>query len=78
MGKTVNPKKNQESIPPLKPGQWNSYRPEDIKRWGPQRFIAEVGAKDSFAIPNLGFTEEENNRMDEILKEEREAKNNDL
>ena len=46
-----------EPIPPLKPGQWNSYRPEDIRRWGVQRFLDEVCAKESFIIPVLGFTD---------------------
>jgi len=50
---------------------WNLYQPEDIKQWGPQRFLDEVCAKEPFPIPDLGFTEEENRLMDEILKEER-------
>jgi hypothetical protein len=78
MGKIVNKKKSQEPIPPLTPGQWNIYRPEDIKGWGPQRFLEQVCAKESFTIPDLGFTEEENKRMDEILKEEKEAKDNGI
>lgn len=62
-----------EPIPPLKPGQWNSYRPEDIRRWGVQRFLDEVCAKEPFIIPDLGFTDEENQRMDEVLEQERQA-----
>ena len=64
---------SQEPIPPLKPHQWNIYSPEDIRRWGVQRFLDEVCAKEPFQIPDLGFTEEENKRMDEILRQEREA-----
>ncbi|MDO1451798.1 hypothetical protein Q0590_36325 [Rhodocytophaga aerolata] len=78
MGKTINKNKNQVSIPPLTRGQWNIYRPEDIKRWGPQRFLEEVCVKEPFLIPNLSFSEEENQRMDQILKEERAAKDNDI
>ena len=69
---------SQEPIPPLKPGQWNVYRPEDIMRWGVQRFLDEVCAKEPFQIPDLGFSEEENKRMDEILKQEREASANGI
>ena len=62
-----------EPIPPLKRGQWNIYSPEDIKRWGVQRFLDEVCEKEPIQIPDLGFTDEENQRMDQILKEERDA-----
>lgn len=67
-------KKREDKIPPMKPHQWNSYRPEDIKRWGVERFMDEVAPKEPFPIPDLGFTEEENRRMDELLKEEQEHK----
>lgn len=66
----------KEPIPPIKPHQWNSYRPEDIKRWGVERFMEEVSPKEPFLIPDLGFTEEENQRMDELLREEQERKKN--
>jgi hypothetical protein len=78
MRKTINKKNTQDVIPPLKPGQWNSYSPADIKRWGVERFLDEVCAKEPIAIPNLGFTEEENRRMDQILEEERQASANGL
>lgn len=51
----------------------NLYSPTDIKRWGVQRFLDEVTRKEPLVIPDLGFTEEENRLMDEILREEREA-----
>lgn len=51
----------------------NSYSPADIRRWGVERFLDEVCAKEPFQIPDLGFTEAENQRMDEILREERQA-----
>ncbi len=52
----------------------NSYKPEDIRRWGLQRFMAEVAPKEPFVVPDLGFTDEENLRMDELLREEQENK----
>lgn len=52
----------------------NSYKPEDIRRWGLQRFMAEVAPKEPFLIPDLRFTGEENRRMDELLREEQESK----
>ncbi len=52
----------------------NSYKPEDIRRWGLQRFMGEVAPKEPFSIPDLGFTDEENRRMDELLREEQENK----
>lgn len=47
------------------------YSPADIKCWGVERFLNEISPKEP--IPNPEFTEEENRRMDEILKEERES-----
>jgi len=68
----MNPTINPEPIPPRKPGI-NSYRPEDIKRWGVQRFLDEWAAQGPFQIPPMHFTEEENRRMDEVLAQERQA-----
>lgn len=65
-------KKTPEPIPPMRRGA-NSYKPEDIRRWGVERFLDEIAPKEPFEIPDLGFTEEENRRMDEILREERQA-----
>jgi hypothetical protein len=68
MNLTINP----EPIPPKKPGI-DSYRPEDIKRWGVQRFLEEQAAQGPFQVPPMHFTEEENQRMDEVLEQERQA-----
>ena len=65
-------KKLSEPIPPMRRGD-NSYKPEDIRRWGVQRFMDEVAPKLPFEMSDFGFSEEENRRMDELLKEEREA-----
>lgn len=62
-----------ELIPPLKPGRWNVYSPADIKRWGVHYFLDAVCEKKPVSIPDLGFTEEENQRMDHILQQERDA-----
>ena len=70
--------KKQDEIPPMKPGQWNSYRPEDIKRWGVARFLRETAPQEPIPVPDFEFTDEENRLMDEVLKEEREAKNRGL
>lgn len=67
--------KTGEFIPSRRRGA-NSYKPEDIRRWGVERFMNEVAPKEPFPIPDLGFTEEENRRMDQILEEEREQKEN--
>jgi hypothetical protein len=69
-------KKQQNLIPLLQKGKTNSYRPEDIKRWGVEYFMDTVCAKEDIVIPSLDFTVEENNRMEEILKEE--ELNNDI
>lgn len=66
----MNTHKQSESIPPLRRGKLNSYSPADIKRWGVQRFLDEVCEKDPILIPDLGFTDEENRQMDELLKQE--------
>ena len=68
----------EEKIPPMKPHQWNSYRPEDVKRWGIERFLDEVAPQEPIPVPDFGFTEEENRRMDELLKEEQEQKEGGL
>jgi hypothetical protein len=64
-------KKNQQNIIPLlQKGKTNSYRPEDIKRWGVERFLDTVCAKEDIIIPALGFTDEENKRMATTLIED--------
>ncbi|MDO7874054.1 hypothetical protein Q5H93_04865 [Hymenobacter sp. ASUV-10] len=62
-----------DEIPPMRPGRLNLYSPDDIKRWGVERFLDTVCRKEPLEIPDLGFTEEENRAMDEILRQEREA-----
>ena len=62
-----------DEIPPMRPGRMNLYSAADIKRWGVERFLDTVCRKEPLEIPDLGFTDEENRAMDEILREEREA-----
>ncbi len=73
----INPSVNLEPIPPKQRGI-NSYRPEDIKRWGVERFLEYQAVEGPFKIPPMRFTEEENRRMDELLEEERQASENGL
>ena len=70
MTQAIHHKKQQNIIPLLQKENMNSYRPEDIKRWGVERFMDAVCAKEDIVIPVLGFTVQENGRMEEILKEE--------
>lgn len=63
--------KEQEPIPPMRRGA-NSYKSEDTRRWGVERFLEEIAPNEPFSIPDLGFTDEENRQMDELLKEERD------
>ena len=51
-----------------------SLRPEDIKAYGVQRFLDEQAQRGPLQLPKLHFTDEENRLMDEILAEERRAK----
>jgi hypothetical protein len=60
-------------IPVMKPRQWNSYSPEDVKRWGVERFLGQVAPQEPISFPDFGFTEEENQRMDAILKEDKQS-----
>lgn len=62
-----------DPIPRLHRGRTTSYSPTDVKRWGVERFLDEVCAKTPLQIPDLGFTDEENRRMDELLKSDRES-----
>jgi len=66
---------NPEAIPLLQWGQLTYYSPADIKRWGMQHFLDVVALTEPLLIPNLGFTAAENARMDELLREERDACN---
>lgn len=68
----------EEKIPPMKPHQWNSYRPEDVKRWGVERFLDEVSPQEPIPVPDFEFTDEENQRMDELLKEEQAQRKHGL
>ncbi|WP_246559068.1 hypothetical protein [Hymenobacter piscis] len=61
-----------DAIPALRWGQLTYYSPADIKRWGVQRFLDTVAPAAPLPIPDLGFTEEENKRMDELLQQERQ------
>lgn len=62
-----------ETIPSLRWGQLTCYSPADIKRWGVQHFLDTVAFTQEMPMPDLGFTVEENARMDELLHEERAA-----
>jgi len=55
----------------------NSYRAEDIvAEYGTLAdFMAAIGPKLPLEMPNFGFTEAENQRMDQLLAEERDATN---
>ena len=65
-------------IPPRKQGSITSYRPEDIKRYGVQRFLDEQAARGPFKIPPMHFTDAENKLMDELLEQERQVRANGL
>ncbi|MBN8824002.1 MULTISPECIES: hypothetical protein [unclassified Spirosoma] len=62
-------KQIEDEIPSMKKGQLNIYKPSDIKRWGVQRFLEETSVKEPFLLEFPEFTDEENKRMDEVLKE---------
>lgn len=62
-----------EHIPTIQERGSNIYKPEDIKRWGVERFLDTVAPKDPFVF-TIGFSEEENRRMDEVLEEEKNRK----
>ncbi|QKG53477.1 hypothetical protein [Hymenobacter sp. BRD67] len=49
-----------------------ALRPEDIKAYGVQRFTEEYAARGPLPIPNLHFTQEDNQRMDQLLADERQ------
>ena len=61
--------KIEDEIPPMKRGQINTYKPEDIRRWGVERFLEATAVKEPFLFEFPTFTEEENRRMDELLAE---------
>jgi hypothetical protein len=66
-------KQQLEHIPTIKEQGSNVYKPEDIKRWGVERFLNEISPEESFRF-GIDFTEEENQRMDEVLEEEKNRK----
>ena len=61
--------KIEDEIPPMKRGRLNSYKPEDIRRWGVERFLEATAVREPFNRVFPEFTEEENRRMDELLEE---------
>ncbi len=66
-------KKESEPIPTIKERGSNVYKPEDIKRWGVERFLDTVSPKEPFQF-GIEFTDDENRRMDEVLEEEKNRK----
>jgi hypothetical protein len=62
--------KEQEHIPTIEEQGSNIYKPEDIKRWGADRFLEAVSPREPFQF-GIEFSEEENRRMDEVLAEEK-------
>jgi hypothetical protein len=61
-----------DAIPPLRWGWLTYYSPADIKRWGVEHFLDAVAPTEVLPIPDLGFTAEENARMDDLLQQERD------
>ena len=59
---------NPEGVPPQLQHQPNIYKPSDIKRYGTERFLAQVAPKEPIH-PNFAFTPEEQQRMDALLAE---------
>ncbi|GAB3707248.1 hypothetical protein GCM10027592_41220 [Spirosoma flavus] len=62
-----------EHIPTIKERGSNVYKPSDIKRWGVERFLDAVSPKEPLRF-GIKFSDEENQRMDEILEEEKNRK----
>jgi hypothetical protein len=62
-------KQIDDEIPPMKRGRLNSYKPEDIRHWGVERFLEATAVREPFNRVFPEFTEEENRRMDELLAE---------
>ena len=61
--------KEQKSIPSMRKGKLNIYKPSDIRRWGIEQFLSEVVPKNPIQ-PNFHFTPEEQQRMDALLAED--------
>ncbi len=53
----------------------SSFRPEDIKEYGVERFLAEQAARGELPAPNFILTEEEIQLIDLLLAEERRTDN---
>ncbi|QJD77977.1 hypothetical protein [Spirosoma rhododendri] len=62
-------KQTKDIIPAMKRGQINSYRPEDIRRWGVERFLQTTTVNEPFFGVFPDFTEAENEVMDALLAE---------
>jgi hypothetical protein len=62
-----------DHIPTIKERGSNVYKPEDIKRWGVERFLDAVSPDEPFQF-GIAFTDEENRRMDAVLDEEKHRK----
>ena len=53
----------------------SSFRPEDIKEYGVERFLEEQAARGPLPAPNFVLTQEEQQLIDLLLTEERQANN---
>ncbi len=58
------------AIPKLKRGQLNIYNSSQIKAVGTETFLELICEKEPIQPPDLGFSDEEWNEMEELLKED--------
>ena len=73
METTKTKEEELEHISTIKERGSNVYKPNDIKRWGVERFLDAVSPKEPFYF-GIEFSEEESRRVDEILAEEKDRK----
>ncbi|MCU0325371.1 MAG: hypothetical protein MUF45_08985 [Spirosomaceae bacterium] len=58
-------------ILPIQKGKLNIYSPEQIKRVGGiENFLDLVALKEPINIPDLGFTEEQWDEMEKLLRDD--------
>lgn len=58
-------------IPPLQKGKLNIYSPEQVKQAGGiENFLNIVALKEPITIPDLGFSEEQWNEMEKLLRDD--------
>lgn len=62
---------DSSAIPPIQKGKMNIYSPEQIRRaGGVENFLDLIALKEPIHIPDLGFTDDQWDEMEKLLRDD--------